>query len=106
MAEAADRPAAARLPLGHARHRGAAPGARHAAVNCTEQFGVPGPWHERLPHFRADFTPSSGAELQSEYLLPRPHALDALRALDAIRATVAPVLQTCEVRTVARTRSG
>ncbi|MGW4620248.1 D-arabinono-1,4-lactone oxidase [Streptomyces sp. NPDC004592] len=71
------------------------------AVNCTEQFGVPGPWHERLPHFRADFTPSSGAELQSEYLLPRPHALDALRALDAIRATVAPVLQTCEVRTVA-----
>jgi xylitol oxidase len=71
------------------------------AVNCTEQFGVPGPWHERLPHFRAEFTPSSGAELQSEYLLPRPYALDALHALDAIRATVAPVLQTCEVRTVA-----
>jgi xylitol oxidase len=71
------------------------------AVNCTEQFGVPGPWHERLPHFRAEFTPSSGAELQSEYLLPREHALDALRALDAIRDVVAPVLQTCEVRTVA-----
>ncbi|MEU1271435.1 FAD-binding protein [Streptomyces sp. NPDC005799] len=71
------------------------------AVNCTEQFGVPGPWHERLPHFRAEFTPSSGAELQSEYLLPRPYALDALRALDAIRETVAPVLQICEVRTVA-----
>src|SRR5690606_25867365 len=52
------------------------------AVNCTEQFGVPGPWHERLPHFRAEFTPSSGAELQSEYLMPRRHALDALRALD------------------------
>ncbi|MBC2906634.1 D-arabinono-1,4-lactone oxidase [Streptomyces cupreus] len=71
------------------------------AVNCTDQFGVPGPWHERLPHFRAEFTPSSGAELQSEYLLPRPYAMDALRALDAIRTTVAPVLQTCEVRTVA-----
>ncbi|MGW7298779.1 D-arabinono-1,4-lactone oxidase [Streptomyces sp. NPDC054829] len=71
------------------------------AVNCTEQFGVPGPWHERLPHFRAEFTPSSGEELQSEYLLPRPYAMDALRALDAIRTTVAPVLQTCEVRTVA-----
>ncbi|MFE6364555.1 FAD-binding protein [Streptomyces sp. NPDC057806] len=71
------------------------------AVNCTEQFGVPGPWHERLPHFRAEFTPSSGAELQSEYLLPRPYALDALRALDAIRTTLAPVLQICEVRTVA-----
>lgn len=71
------------------------------AVNCTEQFGVPGPWHERLPHFRAEFTPSSGAELQSEYLLPRPYAMDALRALDSIRTAVAPVLQVCEVRTVA-----
>jgi alditol oxidase len=71
------------------------------AVNCTEQFGVPGPWHERLPHFRAEFTPSSGAELQSEYLLPRAHAVDALHALDAIRTAVAPVLQICEVRTVA-----
>ncbi|GAA3873452.1 alditol oxidase [Streptomyces lacrimifluminis] len=71
------------------------------AVNCTEQFGVPGPWHERLPHFRAEFTPSSGEELQSEYLLPRPYALDALRSLDAIREVVAPVLQVCEVRTIA-----
>src|SRR5690606_2157559 len=71
------------------------------AVNCTEQFGVPGPWHERLPHFRAEFTPSSGAELQSEYLMPRRHALDALRALDGIREVVAPVLQTCEIRLVA-----
>ncbi|MFJ6081240.1 FAD-binding protein [Streptomyces sp. NPDC092369] len=71
------------------------------ARNCTEQFGVPGPWHERLPHFRAEFTPSSGSELQSEYLLPRPHARDALRALDVIRATIAPLLQVCEVRTVA-----
>ncbi|MFE5401114.1 FAD-binding protein [Streptomyces sp. NPDC056580] len=84
----------------------AATGAMHPvpgmpAVNCTAQFGVPGPWHERLPHFRAEFTPSSGAELQSEYLLPRPAALDALHALDAVRVTVAGVLQTCEVRTVA-----
>ncbi|WP_055527325.1 FAD-binding protein [Streptomyces graminilatus] len=71
------------------------------AVHCTEQFGVPGPWHERLPHFRAEFTPSSGEELQSEYLLPRPYALDALRSLDAIRDVVAPVLQVCEVRTIA-----
>ncbi|WP_181806582.1 FAD-binding protein [Streptomyces shenzhenensis] len=71
------------------------------AGNCTQQFGVPGPWHERLPHFRAEFTPSSGDELQSEYLLPRPAALDALHAVDGIRRTVAPVLQTCEVRTVA-----
>ncbi|WP_037858671.1 FAD-binding protein [Streptomyces sp. NRRL S-340] len=71
------------------------------AENCTEQFGVPGPWHERLPHFRAEFTPSSGAELQSEYLLPRADALAALHAVDAVREAVSPVLQTCEVRTVA-----
>ncbi|MFF7642676.1 FAD-binding protein [Streptomyces canus] len=71
------------------------------AVNCTEQFGVPGPWHDRLPHFRADFTPSSGAELQSEYLLPRAYAVEALHAVDGIRETVAGVLQICEVRTVA-----
>ncbi|MER6955164.1 FAD-binding protein [Streptomyces sp. NPDC000618] len=71
------------------------------AVNCTAQFGVPGPWHERLPHFRAEFTPSSGNELQSEYLLPRRHATEALYAIDGIRQTVARVLQICEVRTVA-----
>lgn len=71
------------------------------AVNCTEQFGVPGPWHQRLPHFRAEFTPSSGAELQSEYLLARSYAVEALHAIDGIRDAVAPVLQTCEVRTVA-----
>ncbi len=72
--------------------------------NCTEQLGLPGPWHERLPHFRPEFTPSSGAELQSEYLLPRDAALDALHALDAIRESIAPVLQICEVRTVAADR--
>ncbi|MBV2354290.1 FAD-binding protein [Streptomyces sp. J2-1] len=75
-----------------------------SAVNCTEQFGVPGPWHERLPHFRAEFTPSSGDELQSEYLLPRHTAVEALHAIDAVRSAVAPVLQTCEVRTVAADR--
>ncbi|MFG2353333.1 FAD-binding protein [Streptomyces sp. NPDC048521] len=71
------------------------------AVNCTEQLGVPGPWHERLPHFRAEFTPSSGEEIQSEYLLPRSAAVAALAAIDGIRQPVAAVLQTCEVRTVA-----
>ena len=31
-----------------------------SAENCTEQTGVPGPWYERLPHFRMGFTPSAG----------------------------------------------
>ena len=69
--------------------------------NCTDQMGVPGPWHERLPHFRLEYTPSSGEELQTEYLLPRLNALAALRAVDGLREQVAPVLQISEVRTVA-----
>jgi xylitol oxidase len=72
-----------------------------SAVNCTEQLGVPGPWHTRLPHFRLEFTPSSGEELQSEYLVPRAVAIDALDALDRIRDRIAPVLQVSEVRTIA-----
>jgi xylitol oxidase len=70
-------------------------------VNCTEQLGVPGPWHERLPHFRLEFTPSSGEELQAEYLVPRPHAFAALRALDGLRDQLAPLVQITELRTVA-----
>ena len=69
--------------------------------HCTPQLGVAGPWNERLPHFRLEFTPSSGEELQSEYLLPRGSLVDALRALDRIRDTIAPVLQVCEIRSIA-----
>ena len=72
-----------------------------SADNCTEQMGVGGPWFERLPHFRMDFTPSSGEELQSEYLIPRPHALTALRAVDQLRDRIAPLLQISEIRTIA-----
>jgi alditol oxidase len=68
---------------------------------ATQQLGVPGPWHERLPHFRLDFTPSSGAEIQTEYLLPRHLAADALDAVASLGDRIAPVLQISEVRTVA-----
>lgn len=72
-----------------------------AAVACTEQGGVPGPWFERLPHFRLDFTPSLGEELQSEYLLPRAAGPDAVRALRALGDRIGPLLLTSEIRTVA-----
>jgi alditol oxidase len=68
---------------------------------CTGQLGVPGRWYDRLPHFRPDFRPSAGDELQSEYLLPVAHAVPALHALDQIRDRLAPVLQICEIRAVA-----
>jgi len=70
-------------------------------VNCTQQLGVPGPWHERLPHFRLEFTPSNGDELQSEYLVPRAHAVAAIEALRGLGDLVAPLLQVAEIRTIA-----
>ncbi|BCL13238.1 D-arabinono-1,4-lactone oxidase [Micromonospora sagamiensis] len=75
-----------------------------SADPCTVQLGVPGPWYERLPHFRPGFTPSSGAELQSEYHVPRAAAVEALAALDGVRDRIASVLQICELRTVAADR--
>jgi xylitol oxidase len=68
---------------------------------CTEQLGVEGPWHERLPHFRLEFTPSSGEELQSEYLVPRSHAVDALKVVNEMRDRISPWLHISEIRTVA-----
>ena len=71
------------------------------AETCTEQLGVPGPWFERLPHFRPEFTPSAGDELQSEYLLPVADAVPALHALHQISDRLAPVVRIAEVRVVA-----
>ncbi len=70
-------------------------------VNCTEQLDVPGPWFERLPHFKLDFTPSSGEELQAEYLLPRSQAFAALSEINAMREKIAPLLWVSEIRTIA-----
>ena len=68
---------------------------------CTEQGGVPGPWHQRLPHFKLEFTPSSGEELQSEYFVARQHAVAAIGVLHGLAEQLAPVLQIAELRTVA-----
>jgi xylitol oxidase len=67
----------------------------------TEQLGTPGLWLDRLPHFRLGFTPSRGEELQSEYLLPRDNALDAIGHLRRLAPRLGPVLQVAEIRTVA-----
>jgi alditol oxidase len=72
-----------------------------SAGNATEQLGRPGPWHERLPHFRLEFTPSAGAELQSEYLVAREVAVPAIEALFALGDQISPVLQIAEIRTMA-----
>jgi xylitol oxidase len=74
------------------------------AVNCTPQLGVPGAWSDRLPHFRMGFTPSNGDELQSEYHLPRRHAIAAIEAMRALAGTIRPLLQVSELRTIAADR--
>jgi xylitol oxidase len=77
------------------------PIAGHDATPCTEQMGIPGPWYERLPHFRMNFTPSSGAELQSEYFVPREHGYEAILAVEKLRDQITPHLFVTELRTVA-----
>ncbi|GAA2056803.1 alditol oxidase [Catenulispora yoronensis] len=71
------------------------------AENCTTQLGAPGPWHERLPHFRPGFTPSSGEELQSEFFVARDRAPEAFAAVRALGPRIAPVVQVSEIRTIA-----
>lgn len=71
------------------------------ATNTTPQGGVPGPWIDRLPHFRLEFTPSNGDEIQSEYLVPRAHAVAAIEAVRALSPRLAPHLHVSELRTMA-----
>ena len=68
---------------------------------CTDQTGEPGPAHERLPHFRLEFTPSSGEEIQSEYFVPRERIGEALAAVMPLGERIRPLLHASEVRTVA-----
>ena len=70
----------------------------------TAQLGEPGPWHERLPHFRMEFTPSRGAELQSEYFVARSDVGAAAVALHAVGSEFAHLLQVCEIRSIAADR--
>jgi len=72
-----------------------------SSENCTEQMGVPGPWYDRLPHFRIGRTPSAGKELQTEYFVPRKHAVEAILAVQRLTSQVTPHLLITEIRTVA-----
>ncbi len=77
------------------------PIAELSAENCTEQMGVPGPWYERLPHFKMGFTPSSGKELQAEYFVPIDNAVDAILAIQRLGKQIGPHLFISEIRTIA-----
>jgi xylitol oxidase len=70
-------------------------------ANTTAQLGRPGPWSERLPHFRSGFTPSAGQEIQSEFFVAREDGVAALRALRELAPQIQPVLQIAELRVIA-----
>lgn len=74
--------------------------AGQSSAAATAQLGQVGPWLDRLAHFRLSHTPSAGAELQSELLVPRERAVDALRTLRALAPEIAPLVQVTEIRSI------
>ena len=73
----------------------------HSAESCTEQMGIPGPWFERLPHFKMGFTPSSVKKLQTEYFVPIGRAVEAIEAVSRLGKQINPHLFITEIRTIA-----
>lgn len=73
----------------------------HSAEACTDQLNIVGPWYERLPHFKLNFTPSSGQELQTEYFVPFDRGYQAIRAVETLRDRITPHLYVTELRAVA-----
>ncbi|WP_296665710.1 D-arabinono-1,4-lactone oxidase [Demequina sp.] len=67
----------------------------------TPQGGEPGPWIDRLPHFRLTHTPSNGAEIQTEYFVPMEVAGEALAAVREIGPMIRPHLMVSELRAIA-----
>lgn len=98
--------AEARAALASALGAAAAGAKRHPILGvdaeaCTDQGGIPGSWFQRLPHFKLEFTPSAGAEIQSEYLVPRSDAVAAIEAVRRFADRIAPLLLVNEIRTLA-----
>lgn len=77
------------------------PVAGQSAEPCTEQMGSVGPWYLKLPHFKMEFTPSTGRELQTEYFVPRSEGYRAIRAVELLRDRITPLLFITEIRTIA-----
>ena len=73
----------------------------HPAEACTDQLNTVGPWYERLPHFKLNFTPSSGQELQTEFFVPFERGYEAIRAIETLRDRITPHLYITELRAIA-----
>lgn len=70
-------------------------------VACTDQLGEAGYWHERLSHFKLEFTPSVGEEIQTEFFVDRKNAAAAIEAVSKLGAEITPLLWITELRTIA-----
>jgi len=70
-------------------------------ARSTDQMDEVGPWYERLPHFKMDFTPSVGREIQSEYFVPFERGYEAILAVESLRDEITPNLFVTELRAVA-----
>ncbi len=80
-------------------------GAKKATVemhpeNRSEQLGVPGPWFKRLPHFKMEFQPSFGKELQSEFFVPMENGYEAIMAVAEISEQINSHLYVSEIRSI------
>lgn len=73
----------------------------HNSDRYLTKMGEPGPWHERLIHFYFKDAALVGNELQSEYFVPRHHAVAAMKAVAQLRDGLVPLMGVSEIRSVA-----
>ncbi|MGI9598477.1 MAG: FAD-binding protein [Acidimicrobiales bacterium] len=97
----ADRPRTTELFGGRAATEDRHPIIELPADSCTAQLGRPGLWSDRLPHFRMEFSPNVGDEIQSEFFVARSDTGAAIEALRSIGDRLKPALMVSEIRTIA-----
>lgn len=68
--------------------------------SCTVQLGHTKRWFEILPHFKMEFQPSAGKELQSEYFIPIEHAFEAISSIQEMAKEISPLLFISEIRAI------
>lgn len=72
-----------------------------APADSLTPVGVPGPWSQHLPDFRADSEPGTGNEIQTEYLVPLDQGAAALAAVRSLGRRMSRVLLVSQIRAVA-----
>ena len=77
------------------------PVSRLDGLVCTDQMGVPGPWCDRLPHFKVEAIGDAGNEMQAEYMVDRKDAVAGIRTLKELSEVVRPYILAAEFRSVA-----